>query len=203
MEKEKSTKEKILETAVELFSRQGYMETSLEQIAERCGITKPAIYYHFRDKAALYREVTCGQFATLAERIEERTRSGRAGERLEAYVQTFGEFLLSDPAFSAIFSREIASGGATLAEGCLRDLARTLQQLTEILEQGVAEGAFTPEPPFLVQMMIVTPLCAYHTSRPLRERVVGLLEEGEEIPEVDFHDVIERISEKIIKAVRC
>jgi AcrR family transcriptional regulator len=46
-----STRERILDIALELFTTQGYDKTSLRQIAERLGFTKAAIYYHFASKA--------------------------------------------------------------------------------------------------------------------------------------------------------
>jgi len=43
--------------ARELFSRQGVQRTSLQDIAERLGITKPALYYHFSSREDLVRSI--------------------------------------------------------------------------------------------------------------------------------------------------
>lgn len=45
-----STREKILDVALDLFSDQGFDGTSMREIAQRLGITKPSIYYHFASK---------------------------------------------------------------------------------------------------------------------------------------------------------
>jgi AcrR family transcriptional regulator len=45
-----TTRERILDISLELFTDQGYDKTSLRQIAERLGFTKAAIYYHFASK---------------------------------------------------------------------------------------------------------------------------------------------------------
>ena len=47
---ESSTRERILDIALELFTEQGYEKTSLRQIAQRLGFSKAAIYYHFASK---------------------------------------------------------------------------------------------------------------------------------------------------------
>ncbi|MGO9963235.1 MAG: TetR/AcrR family transcriptional regulator [Acidimicrobiales bacterium] len=47
---EATTRERILDIALELFTEQGYEKTSLRQIAERLGFSKAAIYYHFASK---------------------------------------------------------------------------------------------------------------------------------------------------------
>ena len=44
------TRQEILDTALELFADQGYDKTSLREIAEQVGVTKAALYYHFRSK---------------------------------------------------------------------------------------------------------------------------------------------------------
>jgi AcrR family transcriptional regulator len=43
-------RERILDVALELFNEQGYDKTSLREIAERLGVTKAALYYHFERK---------------------------------------------------------------------------------------------------------------------------------------------------------
>jgi AcrR family transcriptional regulator len=47
---EASTRDRILDIALELFTEHGYEKTSLRQIAERLGFSKAAIYYHFASK---------------------------------------------------------------------------------------------------------------------------------------------------------
>ena len=45
-----STRDRILDVALDLFTDQGFDATSMRQIAERLHISKPAIYYHFASK---------------------------------------------------------------------------------------------------------------------------------------------------------
>jgi AcrR family transcriptional regulator len=52
-----STRERIVEVAIDLFDRQGYGGTSLRHIAEQLGITKAAVYHHFHTKEDIAREV--------------------------------------------------------------------------------------------------------------------------------------------------
>ena len=49
-DKDKDTRERILDVALDLFTEQGYDGTSLRQIAEQLGVTKAALYYHFESK---------------------------------------------------------------------------------------------------------------------------------------------------------
>lgn len=51
------TRERIQQAAIELFMRQGFANTSLQDIAGRLGLTKAALYYHFPSKAELIASV--------------------------------------------------------------------------------------------------------------------------------------------------
>ncbi|AAS03111.1 TetR/AcrR family transcriptional regulator [Mycobacterium avium subsp. paratuberculosis] len=51
------TRERIQQVARELFSQRGVQRTSLQDIADRLGITKPALYYHFPSREDLVRSI--------------------------------------------------------------------------------------------------------------------------------------------------
>jgi len=53
MAKPSDTRDKILQAARDLFVERGVQQTSLRDIAERLGLTKPALYYHFESREAL------------------------------------------------------------------------------------------------------------------------------------------------------
>jgi AcrR family transcriptional regulator len=57
MPEQPSTRERILDIALELFSERGYDKTSLRDIAERLGTTKAALYYHFARKEDILLEL--------------------------------------------------------------------------------------------------------------------------------------------------
>lgn len=48
------TRQRILSAARELFARHGYAGTSVRMIARHCGMSDPAIHYHFRSKSEIY-----------------------------------------------------------------------------------------------------------------------------------------------------
>jgi AcrR family transcriptional regulator len=51
------TRDRILDVALELFNEQGYDKTSLREIADRLGVTKAALYYHFERKEDMLLEL--------------------------------------------------------------------------------------------------------------------------------------------------
>ena len=59
------TRARIQQVALELFAEQGYERTSLREIAERLGVTKAALYYHFKSKEDIVRSFTEDYFGRL------------------------------------------------------------------------------------------------------------------------------------------
>ena len=56
-EQSQRTRRALLDTARTIFAAQGYAAASTEEIVRRAGVTRGALYYHFRDKAALFEAV--------------------------------------------------------------------------------------------------------------------------------------------------
>src|SRR6202050_1858148 len=59
------TRSRVQEVALELFAEQGYEKTSLREIAERLGVTKAALYYHFKSKEDIVHSFTEDYFADV------------------------------------------------------------------------------------------------------------------------------------------
>jgi len=84
------TRARIQQVALELFAEQGYERTSLREIAERLGVTKAALYYHFKSKEDIVRSFTEDQFGRLDGLIawaRNQSRTASTGhEILDRYI---------------------------------------------------------------------------------------------------------------------
>lgn len=58
-------KEQLLCSALELFTRKGYTATSVREIVSLAGVTKPALYYHFKNKEEIYLNLIGRFFAKI------------------------------------------------------------------------------------------------------------------------------------------
>jgi AcrR family transcriptional regulator len=70
------TRARILEVALELFTTRGVQQTSLRHIADRLGLTKPALYYHFTSRDDLVRSLLRPLLDDMAELLERAERDG-------------------------------------------------------------------------------------------------------------------------------
>ena len=67
----RDTRERIEQVALELFTTQGVGQTTLQEIADRLGLTKTALYYHFDSKSELVRSVVGRAVAELTAFLNE------------------------------------------------------------------------------------------------------------------------------------
>ncbi|WP_169983261.1 MULTISPECIES: TetR/AcrR family transcriptional regulator [unclassified Microbispora] len=74
------TRSRIQEVAIRLFTEQGYEATSLREIAEALGVTKAALYYHFRTKEDIVASLVEDRIKALDELIAWANRHPRDAE---------------------------------------------------------------------------------------------------------------------------
>lgn len=65
------TRERLLDVALDLFTRHGYEATSLQQIADQLGVTKAALYYYFPAKRDILRALIEPMTAELEARLDQ------------------------------------------------------------------------------------------------------------------------------------
>ncbi len=92
-ESARSTRERILDIALELFTNQGYDKTSLRDIAERLGITKAALYYHFERKQDILLELHLRLHALGREGLEQLERLEDGQQRADAWPGLVDHFI--------------------------------------------------------------------------------------------------------------
>jgi AcrR family transcriptional regulator len=90
---ERSTRERILDIALELFVEQGYEKTSLRDIAMRLGTTKAALYYHFERKQDILLELHLRLHALGREALEELERLDDGQQRADAWPGLVDRFI--------------------------------------------------------------------------------------------------------------
>ena len=76
-------RKRLLSGATGLFASKGYAATTVREIVERAGVTKPVLYYYFRSKEGIYLDLMREPFGKFAALIEETLlEAGSARERL-------------------------------------------------------------------------------------------------------------------------
>jgi AcrR family transcriptional regulator len=125
-------REQLLETAMQVFARQGYHAASMNDVADAAGVTKPVLYQHFSSKRELFIELLTEIGNQLRDRIAKATAEATGpreqiemgfrayfdyvGANTDAFRVLFGSGARRDPEFSS-FARGVESSiAAAIAE---------------------------------------------------------------------------------------
>jgi len=100
-EQSDETRRALLGQARELFAARGYAGTSIDEVVRRAGVTKGALYHHFRDKTALFEAVVAKQVRSMGKTAQALSREvvlrrggrRRGWDRIAAAVRPFLEQL--------------------------------------------------------------------------------------------------------------
>ncbi|MEU2257757.1 helix-turn-helix domain-containing protein [Nocardia xishanensis] len=102
---------RVLAAATEVFAARGYHAAKMDQIAERAGYPKPALYEHFATKLDLYLAVLCDPINVLVESVRQALRSPVSNrERVHGAVEAYFDFVDQDiERFRLVFDSDAAS----------------------------------------------------------------------------------------------
>lgn len=152
-----STRDRILDAAEDLFARQGYQATTINQVAGSVGIQGPAIYKHFAGKRALFEEVLERMFAPFLALVNDDPMDSTD---LPSIVQQH----LRNPNTSRIVQHATLSGG--------EDLALLVQRwylpfFRDVVAMAKTAPGFSPVTVIAFHSMLL----GYITLAPLHEKI--------------------------------
>jgi AcrR family transcriptional regulator len=137
------TRQQILRAALKTFAHSGYAAASVQQIVNRAGVSKPALYYYFSDKAGLFQ-------ALVDEAHDERYRlmrdaAGRSNDLRAQLVEILAgqfEFFgrnrdLVRIAFSTAFA---APGEVPRTLHCQDKCERNFEFIHSLIRRGLSDG---------------------------------------------------------------
>lgn len=111
--------DEILIAAVELFHRQGYHQSSLEEIATAVGVTPTAIYRHFRNKQEILDTAALWMQQQLLERVQGVSITGTPTQRLTTLLENLVDTMLALPSFVGVISAELDAVSPETRDACM------------------------------------------------------------------------------------
>jgi AcrR family transcriptional regulator len=137
-------REQILSTAKSLFIQQGYHGLAMRQISDALGVTKAALYYHFKDKEELFLAILTlylDEMETALDRIMNEAVTCRSK------IQNFIEYVLVQPpdqrAIIRLASQEMGQLSAPARKAFERDYReKFIGKVEAILKTGMEQGEF-------------------------------------------------------------
>lgn len=138
---------KILNEAIRLFSEKGYDATSVREIVEAAGVTKPVLYYYFANKEALLREILSKNMMRLEHQLIEIYDGTWANQReqLNAVVRVFLETTHQQPELVRFIHAVAFSGMFDGVFDFHEYWMRNTRRLSEIFERARHQDRLRPD----------------------------------------------------------
>jgi len=141
------TRERLLDTAEEVFLREGVTRTSLQRIAEAAGVTRGAIYWHFQDKADLFNAMMERVCLPCEEACALDAQAADAAQALREFARQPLERMREDERTRRVFTiaihrTEYSEEMRAAFERHLEAMEAFRTQAEAIVRRGQAEGSF-------------------------------------------------------------
>lgn len=167
-----SSRERVFAAAAAEFAARGYAGANMDRIARAARLNKAMIYYHFTNKAALYRAILRDMFGAVRTDVRAVAESARTPEdKIRRYVEAIARAAEARPHFPPIWLRELAEGGEHVDPATLDYVRDVLAALGAIVDEGCRQGRFRPVQPMLLQGNIIAPLMFFLASARLRGKI--------------------------------
>jgi AcrR family transcriptional regulator len=147
-EKREPSRKQLMAAAIDCFARLGYQGTSIERIARAAGVTKGAVYYHFRDKEELLFSAVKDRIGGFEKQVLEAvTVAGDAQGALRRVVDAcFVHATVSNHRrFIITLMIEALDTNPRLSSEFQRILRRMRAFLADLVRRGQAQGSMRPD----------------------------------------------------------
>lgn len=149
------TRRAILRAAEDAFAERGYAGTRMEDVAERVGIRRASVVYHFADKQQLYVALLDDLFGGLLEGYRAALAGpGPLQERLLRCIDVWVDRVESRPGLLRISLWEMARASPAEAVPLTSRVQPIVALLADAVREGQAQGLFHPVDPVGVIMSV-------------------------------------------------
>lgn len=154
-EKRQRRQAEILRAAMAAFRARGYQATTLDDIADRLGVRKTALYHYFPDKDAILFACHQQSLSELSEHVAVARRTyASAADRLRHVVVEHVR-VMTDSGEESPLAFEVPALSPPLQQQVIKDRDRYERSLRRIIAQGVRSGEFrTVDPKIAVFVML-------------------------------------------------
>ena len=168
--KEPQKRERLIGIARQVFAESGYAGTSLTRIALAAGLSKPALFHHFKNKDSLYEAVLLSTLKHLAQVIGESNLSdGSYVERLCGLGGRLADFFGEFPEAAQLLLREFVNGGPFTTGAGRQQVQMTARIAVAFVAAGAEAGEFNVDDPRRVVLAACGHLLFYYGARQMTD----------------------------------
>lgn len=162
----------ILDAAVACFARKGYYETTMDDIVREANLSKGTLYWYFKNKLDLFRNLTELWFAEIMESVRQQADpEANSAARLRMMVDAVKHSAASRPELvrALLEFYTLALRDAELKQWLREVYVSDSSMIRTLIEEGIACGEFRPVDPAAVARLIMAALDGALLHRELFE----------------------------------
>ncbi len=145
-----SARERILRAAEALFAERGFDQSSVGEIAYRAGVNRALLYYYFRQKDDIYRQIMVEGMSLLKQVTSNVLEPGMTvREAVGVFIEAYLDMAKTHPGLVRIVYREIVGAQHQDSESraFVDEFVSTIWMLRAVLERGIQAGELEPHDP--------------------------------------------------------
>lgn len=145
---QKKNQAAILDAGLIVFSQFGFRGSTLDQVAEAAGLSKPNLLYYFKSKDAIYTALLARLLANWLEPLREIDPMGDPVEELLAYGTRKLDMSQHFPRESRLFANEIIQGAPRIGDVLRGELRELVQEIAGVIDGWIAAGRIRRVDPY-------------------------------------------------------
>lgn len=138
----------ILQAALEVFSAYGYRGTTVDQIAERAGMSKPNLLYYFRRKDDIYRAVLEKTLADWLAPLRGLDPEGEPLAEISRYISAKMAMSRDNPKASRLFANEMLHGAPIIGDFLSGPMKALVDDTAGTIRAWIARGQIAAIDPY-------------------------------------------------------
>lgn len=170
--KDISTEENILNVAREVFMRNGYSGTTMQQIADEAGINKSLLHYYYRSKEKLFGQIFAEVFSQFIPELGKIFMTDKSlEEKIRAFVDSYIEGFIRNPLIPIFVMQELSSNPQHLAD-LIKKSGIDPEMVIKMISESLKNEDLNIQDPrqFMVNMI---GLCVFpFAAQPLIQRLI-------------------------------
>lgn len=137
---QREKREIILEAALDVFSSNGFRGSTIDQIAEAAGMSKPNLLYYFGRKEDIHKTLIERLLDTWLAPLEEMDGTGDPIPEIRSYMRRKLEMARDYPRESRLFANELIQGAPRVIDLLEGELKELVDRKSLVLERWMDEG---------------------------------------------------------------
>lgn len=196
----KQRKQEIMQAAISVYVDRGYAASEMGEIATRAGLAHGLVYYYFKSKKALFREL----YEYMMEESKRFTKAyfeqtAAPVELFRGYARILGERVLDNPAIPRFYARiglDLPHLYAPDEVSPFEWVSQFMQPMTEAIERGMSQGLIPPGDARLMAMQFWGAVS--HGTNYLDQEQQELT--AREVPASEKQDRLNKALEQIVES---